>query len=345
MSQHVPVPGTPTEPPRRIAGVPRVVLWLAAGLAAVLLVAAAVGAYATAQPGYFTRYSGLRHNYDALQTSAHKGMACGQCHADQRGPVVYRAALVAEFYRSLFVKSSMPFFVTMKPPRREACLTCHSYDWSMDAKRTLKVPHPAHLRVITEPRNCVDCHRWTAHEETVQVKHTAMPFSIVCASFECHVGVKPARECKNCHHVLQESLGAWKDVHPQTVRANGPNGCLERCHTADQCRLCHTTGKMPVFATTILDPGVKAIEQQHVLADWVSKHGAMALADKSKCLQCHVSEDECKDCHSKRPAFHGSQASWLGQHQPLAKQNRQRCLTCHQEAWCDACHQQFKEMR
>jgi nitrate/TMAO reductase-like tetraheme cytochrome c subunit len=334
-----------SQPPRPARGARNIVVWVLAGLGVVLVLAVMVAVYFTSQPTFFARYSSFQRNYAALQTSTHKGLRCNQCHIDKRGPVFSEVALVGEFYRSLFGKPKQPLFVTMATPTREACLACHRYDWSMDAQRTIKVPHPAHLRVATEPRDCIVCHKWTGHEEVYMQKHTAMPFSTVCASFECHVGTKPANDCKNCHHVLQESLGAWKDIHPQTVRANGPNACLERCHNADQCRLCHTTGKMPVFSGTISDPGVKAIEQQHVLPDWISKHGAMALADQSKCLLCHVSEGECQDCHSKRPAFHGSQATWLGQHQPLAKANPKRCLTCHQQSWCDACHAQFKEMR
>lgn len=322
---------------------PRVVTWVVAGLAALIVVAVAVPMYFTSQPAFFARYPRLERNYSALQTSAHKGMRCNQCHVDKRGAVLSEFTLIGEFYGGLFGKPREPIFVKLTAPSREACLACHRYDWSMDATKTMKVPHPAHLRAASETRDCVVCHKWTGHEEVYMQKHKAMPFSTVCASFECHVGTKPASDCKNCHHVLQESLGAWKVVHPQTVRAYGPNACLEKCHTADQCRLCHTTGKMPVFASTISDPGVKTIEQQHVLSDWITKHGAMALADQSKCLLCHVSEGECQDCHSKRPAFHGSQASWLSAHQPLAKQNPKRCLTCHQQTWCDACHQQFKE--
>ena len=90
--------------------------------------------------------------------------------------------------------------------------------------------------------------------------------------------------------------------------------------------------------------GVTLIERAHVKKDWIAKHGTFALADQSKCLVCHVSEGECRDCHSKRPAFHGSQASWLGRHKDLAK-NKKRCLTCHEKKWCDECHKQFKEMR
>ena len=339
-------PDAVTKPKGLLGGAPRFVVWVAvAAVVVIVVVAVGVGLFAASRPAFFARYSSLQRNYNELQTSAHKGMACGQCHVDRRGPIVYEAALVGDFYRSLLGKAKYaPAFVSFGPPSKDACLTCHDYDWSMDSRKTMKIPHPAHLRVASEPRDCVTCHRWIGHEETYMQKHQAMPFSVVCASFPCHVGTKPAADCQNCHHILQADKGPWKAIHPQTVRAYGPNACLESCHTADQCRECHTTGKTPVFATQAVQSGVTAIEKQHVLSDWISKHGAMALQDQSKCLLCHVSEGECQDCHSKRPAFHGSQATWLGQHQPLAKANQQRCLTCHQQPWCDACHKQFKEM-
>jgi hypothetical protein len=310
------------------------------GFVALVLIAIGVAVYATSQPGFFARYAHLQHNHTALASSVHKNVRCEQCHGSNNG-----LTMVAEFYAGLIGSPKDPVLFKFSPPKREACLACHRYDWSDDSKRTTKVPHPAHLRVITEPRDCVSCHKWTAHEEVYQQKHMSMPFSTVCASFECHVGTKPAKDCKNCHHVLQESLGAWRDVHPATVRVAGPNGCFENdaCHTADQCRMCHTTGKRPDFKTLATQEGVKAIEQKHVLSDWMSQHGTVALADPSKCLICHVSEGECQDCHAKRPAFHGSTASWLTQHQPLAKANEKRCLTCHQKQWCDECHKQFKE--
>lgn len=332
------------QPPAPKRGLARIAIWVAVALVAVVIVAVAVALTVTARPAFFNRYAGMQRSYAELQTSAHKNMRCNQCHVDSRGAFVGDAALVAEFYGSFFGKPREPRFVQMTQPTREACLACHRYDWSMDSRRTMKVPHPAHLRVASETRDCVTCHRWIGHEETYMVKHTQMPFSTVCASFPCHVGTKAATDCQNCHHVLQDTKGPWLALHPETVRAVGPNGCLESCHTADQCRMCHTTGKRPAFKTVDTQPGVKAIEQAHVLSSWISQHGTFALQDQSKCLICHVSEGECQDCHSRRPAFHGSTATWLGQHQPLAKANPQRCLTCHQQTWCDACHKQFKEM-
>ncbi|TLM99358.1 MAG: hypothetical protein FDZ75_00250 [Actinobacteria bacterium] len=325
-------------------GLPRGALLAVLLVVGIMVAAVGVAIYATSQPGYFARYHLLQRSADTLARSSHAGLACNACHVDTRGAVLYEAALIGDFYRGLVKTPKLPVFVRMPTPRRSACLQCHREDWSYESTRTLNVPHPAHLRVADEKRECVTCHKWVAHEETYMRKHKGMPFSTVCASFPCHVGTKRPAECRTCHHQLQPSLASWKQTHPQTVRAVGPGGCLERCHEADQCRTCHTTGKRPRFKILATQVGVEAIEREHVKASWISRHGAMALADQRKCILCHVSTGECRDCHAKRPAFHGPQATWLGRHQKLGK-NKPRCLTCHEQKWCEACHAQFKEMR
>lgn len=315
-------------------------------LVALVVVAAAVAIAATWRPGYFSGYERLKDNYSTLQSSVHRGLDCTDCHRDRRGTLVYRAALVGDFYYRLFSDVNEPKFVSMGKPARDACRSCHTQNWSDDSKRTAKLPHPAHLRVASETRDCVGCHKWTAHEEKDMEQHKKMPFSSVCASFGCHVGWKQSSDCMNCHHILEKTQGEWTQVHPQTVRATGPNACLETCHTADQCRLCHTTGKTPVFSGGGVPTGVTAIEAEHVKPTWMSKHGSFALADQSKCMTCHVSDGECADCHAKRPAFHGPKSTWLAKHEALSKGAlEKRCLTCHEKAWCEDCHKQFKEMR
>ena len=320
----------------------RVALWVGVGVVGVLVVAIVVALAVTSRPSFWLRYAGYRQNVATLESSQHRGLACTQCHADPRGSFAYRSALVADFYTSFFGKPYTPRFVKFGPPTRAACLACHSHDWSMEPTTTAKVPHPAHLRTISEPRNCVTCHRWTGHEETYQTQHTKMPFSTVCASFPCHSGWKQPQTCSNCHHQLQQSLGTWKQVHPQVVRTAGPNGCLEICHTAAQCRQCHTTGVTPTFASTINTSTVSAIEKAHVLSNWLTQHGTFALQDQSKCMTCHVTTQECQDCHAKRPAFHGTDnTAWIGtQHGKLAG-NRARCYECHKSSECASCHQQF----
>ncbi|MDR3687067.1 MAG: hypothetical protein P4L93_08950 [Coriobacteriia bacterium] len=325
------------------ANLPRNLWWIVLGvIAALLILGVVVALYFTAQPSYLSRYPAYQRSYSTMQTSSHKGMTCAQCHVDSSNAVGYRIGLVADFYVGLFSKSDSPVFTKLGVPTREACLRCHAYDWSMDAARTSKVPHPAHLRVITETRDCMTCHRWTGHEETYMQQHQRMPFSTVCASFACHVGFKQANDCKNCHHQLQQSLGVWKQDHPKVVQVVGPNACLEKCHTAEQCRTCHTTGKLPVFANTIDASTVTAIEAAHVKSNWLTQHGTFALVDQSKCMTCHVTLQECKDCHANRPAFHGTDnTAWIGTgHEKLAGDPR-RCFACHQASQCNNCHQQF----
>jgi len=316
---------------------------LVIGLVVVLLLLVAAPLFVTANPAFFTRYRALNRRYASLQTSVHRGLACNECHGDSRGPAVYTAGLMADFYASLFSKQREPAFVKFEKPSREACVKCHRGAWSFILARTTKVPHPAHLRVSTEKRDCVTCHKWTAHEEAYMQKHKTMPFSGVCVTFGCHVGYKPADQCELCHHTIKPDKAAWTRAHPEAVRSIGANACLEKCHDAWQCTLCHTTGKTPVFTGLKAQSGTAAIEVLHAKPDWLLKqHGPQALADKSKCQICHISEGECQDCHALRPAFHGSTRTWLARHKEPGK-NQARCLACHTSSWCKKCHDQFKE--
>jgi len=321
-------------------------LIIGAIVALVLVVSVSVPLLATAKPSFLGNYASLKRSYSTLQTSAHAGLACDACHAGKAGAAAYKAALIGDFYRDMLGRQKAPVFVKLATPINAACMKCHRYDWSDDAGRTLKVPHPAHLRVIEEKRDCVTCHRWVGHEEDYMQKHKTMRFSSVCAAYPCHVGTKAKSDCQTCHHALQTGTGdkSWKATHPSVVRSAGPNSCLETCHSASQCRQCHTTGKTPDFGAAATPDGVRAIEANHVKSDWLEQHGSFALADESKCFQCHVSVGECEDCHAKRPAFHGLKSTWIGRHKDLSK-DRKRCLACHQEEFCDNCHKQFKEMR
>ena len=310
---------------------------------AVLVLLVAVPLVVTSSPAFFSRYSTLSRRYSTLQTSAHRNLNCSDCHGEARGPVMYRLALVGDFYSSLFSKQKQPAFVKFENPGREQCVKCHLGAWSYQLARTSEVPHPAHLRVSTEKRDCTTvCHKWTAHEEAYMAKHKTMPFSGVCVTFGCHVGYKQPDQCDKCHHTIRPDKAAWKTAHPEVVRTMGANACLEKCHDSKQCQLCHTTGKMPVFAGLNAQSGTKALEAMHAKKDWIQQHGTQALLAPAKCQICHISEGECKDCHSIRPAFHGSTKTWLVAHKPLGK-NKARCLACHTEAWCKACHDQFKE--
>lgn len=331
---------TPTTRARRL----RILGMVAGGVVVLLAIAVAVPLIATSSPDFFGRYHLLERRYVNLEDSAHEGIGCRSCHESE--PLANGASLVADYYTSFFTDEPRPRYFAFGPPKREACLACHSDDWSTETDRTDKIPHPAHTRVASETRVCVDCHKWTAHFETYMEKHKKMPFSGVCVAYGCHVGTKSTEQCFNCHHVLHEDGEQWQTEHPRVVRETGQSACIESCHQVAQCQLCHTTGKRPEFTGLTIEIGMKAIEELHVKPDWTARyHGAEALKGPAKCLRCHQSEGECDECHLQRPAFHGSTATWIGRHSKQSKAvDDPRCLACHDEPYCVDCHDQFKEM-
>jgi hypothetical protein len=329
----------------RRARVTRVVAIVGAVVAVLLVLAIAAPLAATSSADFFGRYHLLNRRFVNLENSAHEGIGCRACHETR--PIANGLQLTADFYTSLFKTGNTPKYFKFEKPRNEACLKCHEDDWSSDAKRTARIPHPAHTRVADETRECVKCHKWTAHLETYMPKHKKMPFSGVCVAYGCHVGVKQKDQCFDCHHVLHENADQWDIKHPTVVKTTGENACLESCHQVTQCQLCHTTGVKPQFTGLTIEIGMKPIEKLHVKADWTQKyHGAEALKDRSKCLLCHQSQGECQECHRFRPQFHGtSSLTWIGTHNKSTKNVKDpRCIECHKQSFCDDCHKQFEEM-
>ncbi|MGB4593552.1 MAG: NapC/NirT family cytochrome c [Coriobacteriia bacterium] len=322
----------------------RVVVLTAVVVVIVSALAVAIPLVQTATPEFFARYHLLERRYVNLSNSAHEGIGCRACHETQ--PVANGLALIGDYYTSFVKTSQTPRYFTFGPPSNTACLACHEDDWSTAVTRTDKIPHPAHQRVASETRDCVGCHKWTAHFETYMDKHKSMPFSGVCVAYGCHVGTKTTDECFDCHHVLHESAEQWKTEHVKVVQKRGESVCLEACHTVGQCQQCHTTGVKPEFTGLKIEIGMKSIEALHVKSDWTEKyHGAEALKDRSRCLLCHQSEGECDECHLQRPAFHGSTVSWIGRHSKYTtKVDDPACIECHKQTWCAECHDQFKEM-
>lgn len=296
-------------------------------------------------PQFFARYHDLSLNYEELQGSNHAAVPCRQCHASSQNMAVYGLALVGDFYVGLVTEQDTPLFLDFESPRREACLACHSTSWSHSAERVARVPHPAHVSLANETRECVQCHKWTAHQETYAEEHKEMPFSGICVSYGCHVGFRAEDQCTTCHHALRDEDVPWLEEHPQLAQTIGTNSCLEACHTADQCRLCHTTGERPVFDGLRTQTGLEEIERLHTRADWTESHGPPALDDQSKCMQCHISDGECRSCHAHRPASHDPVETWISSHKDTVDPDDEvRCITCHERTWCDECHDLFKEM-
>jgi len=308
------------------------------------VVAVALPLTATSTPKFFSRYHLLQRRYVNLSGSAHEGIGCRVCHETQ--PIENGAALVGDFYAGLVKVGETPKYFKFAPPTNDACLQCHDEDWSHDATRTARIPHPAHVRVADETRPCTGCHKWTAHLETYMEKHKKMPFSGVCVSYGCHVGTKQPDQCYDCHHVLEQTAAEWDEKHPEVAMTAGESSCLESCHEVEQCQTCHTTGKKPDFGTPTIQVVPGTIEALHTSPDWTGKyHGTEALKNRDKCMICHQNQDECAECHRFRPAFHGKPLTWIGTHAKHTKDVADpRCIECHKKAFCEDCHAKFKEM-
>lgn len=311
--------------------------------ALVVLGAVAVPLYATSDPAFYGRYQRYADRYKAWTTSSHKNVACAQCHVGATGALSRNASLIGEYYR-VRPKALRPVMATLPPASAAGCRSCHKNERAFDVKRLMQVPHPAHPDLAKETRDCIKCHKWVAHSEKYQKKHKKMPFTGICTSFGCHAGTKTRSECRFCHHSQAYKPAAWRNIHAKIVDKRGQNNCLDYCHKAAQCRTCHETGKNPFEEKGNAPKQLTGLIARHSAPNWDQVHGKEAQADKERCFYCHGSAEACKDCHSRRPAFHGPKSTWLGRHQKIGK-NKARCLACHVQKDCNDCHRVFKEGR
>ena len=334
---------TENDPGRRNK-LPHPAVLVALGLVVVLISAIAVAAFLTSKPAFFARYKALTRRYDTLQTSVHRDLACNDCHTDKAragGPRgrphrrLLHEPVLGGPRACLHQDGEAPADGVPEVPQGRLELGLKA-DSEGSAPRPPACEHrEARMRHVPQ----VDGARRSVHGEAQDDAVLG-----VCATYGCHAGWKSAEQCSTCHHTLLDDKAAWTKDHPKAVQAIGPNACLETCHDAAQCRLCHTTGKVPVFTGLAAQTGLSAIETQHAKKDWMEQHGTLALADKAKCLVCHVSEGECDDCHALRSEVPRVDDHLDRRAQEPGKQ-KERCLACHKEAQCTECHDQFKEMR
>lgn len=325
----------------------RLVLRIAgAAIAVSLVLGVIVPLAATADPSFLSRFGNLAPRYKTWHSSKHRDVSCFECHYGNQTDAAYRLSLIAEFYKGLMSPGgSKPAILKLERPTSQSCLKCHSEEWNIDSSRLVRIPHPAHIRVVDEKRDCVKCHKWVAHAEKYTEKHKKITFTGICTSYGCHSGTKSPQECRFCHHTQSFPAPEWRRKHPGVALVRGTNSCLDYCHQAKQCRTCHTTGKNPFVGAAKTSRGPRALIAKHSNPRWIVFHGAEARVDRNRCFYCHGAASVCTECHSRRPAFHGPKATWLQAHQKQGKANKTRCLACHSQKDCDSCHTLFKEGR
>ena len=225
----------------------RIIVIVAVALVVVLLVALAVPLVASRpRRSSSPATTCLNRRFVNLENSAHEGIGCRECHETQ--PVANGVCARRRLLSQLRHDRHDSTCVTSSSPRRHGrrASSATRTTGAIDARRTERIPHPAHLRVASETRNCVDCHKWTAHLETYMEKHKKMPFSGVCVVLRVPRGHQedrpvlqlPPRACTSPANSGRRSIR-------RSSRPPGESACLESCHQVEQCQQCHTTGKTP----------------------------------------------------------------------------------------------------
>ena len=275
------------------------------GRCVAVAVAVAVPLVATSTPEFFSRYHLLEPPLREPRGLGARGHRLPR-RATRRSRSPNGVALIADFYTSLVTtETRCRRTSSSRRPRREACLAVPRGRLEHRRRRApTRIPHPAHLRVASETRDCVDCHKWTAHLETYMDKHKKMPFSGVCVAYGCHVGTKTTEQCFDCHHVLHETADAVEDGAPAGRRrppARTP--ASSRATRSSSASSATRPARRPKF-TGLPDRGRHEGDREAARQaglDAAATTAPRRSRTRQKCLLCHQSEGECDECHLQPP--------------------------------------------
>lgn len=199
-------------------------------------------------------------------------------------------------------------------PNAKFCKSCHK----------LEMPHPAEFKTnhVSSKKNPAPCRQ--------------------CHSFK--------ELCSNCHHAGASRSTAWVQVHGGSVNKGGAAGCIEKCHTKDDCVKCHNARK--------------AIPASHKSSSFVrnfsstdAKHVQLYQKGAESCTYCHKGDSAnlsnatfCRGCHKLEiPHAQGfGSKDDGGQHAAnfeKKKTSKSVCTNCHQTRFCDTCHHEGSTTR
>jgi hypothetical protein len=134
----------------------------------------------------------------------------------------------------------------------------------------------------------------------------------------------------------------WISVHGGSVNKNGAAGCVEKCHTKDDCVKCHTSRKV--------------VPDSHKSAKFVrdysatdAKHAELYKKDGEVCTYCHKGDAAslpnssfCKGCHKVEMPHKiddGSKEKYShSENLKKTPSNKNVCKNCHTTSFCDNCH-------
>jgi len=238
-----------------------------------------VPGYLALQPQFMERYPNMETELHAWEMSVHSKGSCQTCHVPPRitSQTAYSIRMLGEFYVSRVLRSREPDLLSR--PTNDACASCHFDLRAVSPSGDLNIPHQAHVEILK--MECVECHEYLVHEESLEGKHS--PRMIMC--MECHDGEQAKDACAICHteKAAPEEHGSpeWVVIHPQE---QSEVDC-ESCHgwTEDWCVECHT--RRP---------------RSHG-DEWRSMH-RLSVEERRNCEACHEA-DFCIRCHGEVPSL------------------------------------------
>jgi hypothetical protein len=212
---------------------------------------------------------------------------------------------------------------TVSQHARVNCQSCHVPPrWTDRATYHLRTTGEVYLSLLPldrapetlgKPANaaCESCHidlRAVSPSGDLNIPHRA------------HVDKLKVR-CTVCHSRLVHGAGTQQGTKPRMAT------CLT-CHDGKKaksgCEVCHRSKGEP---------------ESHDSKDWLMVHADRQ--EQEDCKECHAWNDKwCADCHSQRPASHGTASNpavWRKTH-GAAVDVRRNCEVCHDERSCVRCH-------
>lgn len=211
----------------------------------------------------------------------------------------------------------------------QACETCHaaapaSVSAADDLGPSMQVCAACHATQAPQMHQCSECHAGTPD--------AAVGTPPEAAALKPFVARRPKPDIRFSHkkHLATPCVTCHVSPNPTLPPMSTCTSCHAATGAPTDCGACHTT---PVSAQPSLRP------DSHT-ADWLARHGSMALAKSDDCMACHQ-EADCVTCHSaqlaKPYAIHPP--NFVTIHAVDARADTATCTTCHSvENFCTACH-------
>jgi hypothetical protein len=265
---------------------------------------------------------------DACTEQCHETKFCADCHTKNR-------VFPASHRQRNWTKPKPPGAMTVYGKEPAKVTAKHS----LDAQKSIESCEVCHGSGGVNAKFCKDCHKLEMpHPAQFKENHVSGKKNPgVCSN--CHL----FREvCSNCHHVGSSLTRPWIQVHGASTNNNGTAGCVETCHTKEDCVKCHTSRDV-VPASHRRAKFVRDFSNKDAI------HVQLFGSDGETCTFCHAGQAAelpnskfCKGCHKlemPHPIDEGNDQKFVHQEGFQKKQlTKPQCSNCHQTRFCDACH-------